>query len=190
MRLFVAVELPDSWRDAAREARRTIEATTADARVLRWVDPSLVHLTLRFLGEVDEASLGGLQGRLDGMTPFDLAIAGAPPGTFGPPRRTQVVWIGVGGEVAGLEAVAREVEAAVVAAGYPPEPRAFRPHVTLARVRREATPAQRVEVAQAVAALDLELPSPSNVSEVSLVRSHLSPRGPRYEVLGRHPRPR
>jgi RNA 2',3'-cyclic 3'-phosphodiesterase len=189
VRLFVAIELPDSWRDAAREARATIETALPDARLLRWVDPDLMHLTLRFLGEVDEGPVETLRERLDEIAPFDVAIAGGTPGTFGPPRRTQVVWLGVGGDVARLEAVAREVEAAAVAAGLPPDERTFRPHVTLARVRREATPAQREAVARAVGALDLGLPAPSNVSEVALVRSHLIPRGPHYEVLSRHPRP-
>ena len=76
-----------------------MEATMSEGGVLRWVDPALLHLTLRFLGEVEEASLGALQERLHEIAPFDLAIAGAAPGTFGPPRRTQVVWIGLGGEV-------------------------------------------------------------------------------------------
>ncbi len=188
MRLFVAVELPETWRDSAREARRVLDATLPDARVLRWVDPALLHLTLRFLGEVGEGLVGTLRERLDVIAPFDVAIAGAAPGTFGPPRRAQVVWLGVGGDLARLEVLAREVEAAVVAAGLPAEPRAFRPHVTLARVRREATPQQREAIASAVRALDLVLPSPSRVTEVALVRSHLGPRGPRYEVLSRHPR--
>ena len=189
MRLFVALELPNAWRDAARESRARIEAALPqeDARVLRWVDPALMHLTLRFLGEVDEALLESLRERLDTIVPFQVALAGAAPGTFGTPRRTQVVWLGVGGDLARLEALASEVEAAVVAAGLPREPRAFRPHVTLARVRREATPQQRASVAAAVAALRLERPPPSAVSEVALVRSHLGPRGPRYEVLSRHP---
>jgi len=190
VRLFVAIELSEEWRHAAREARAAIEATTLDPRVLRWVDPALMHLTLRFLGEVDEGLVETLRERLDEVSPLEVELAGAALGTFGPPRRTQVVWLGVGGNLADLEAVAAGVENAVVEAGFPAEERPFRAHVTLARVRREATPAQRTEVASAVAALDLDLPRASTVREVVLVRSHLTPRGPRYEVLSRHPRSR
>ncbi|MYE31644.1 MAG: RNA 2',3'-cyclic phosphodiesterase, partial [Chloroflexi bacterium] len=108
------------------------------------------------------------------------------PGTFGSAARTSVVWLGLGGDVDALRALAGRVETAVEAAGLPPERRELRPHVTLARVRQRASTAQRRALAAAVGALDAPGPHPYRAVEVVLVRSHLGAGQPRYEVLGRY----
>ena len=186
MRLFVAIELPESWRAAARAARITLEREV-DAP-LRWVDPALMHLTLRFLGEVDEQRLHPLQSALDESVPaFDVELRLADAGTFGSPARAPAAWLGVGGDVHGLEALAQRVEEAVAAAGFAPERRAFRAHITLARLGRQATRAQRRAVAEAVAGLPAPPPEPFRATSIALVRSHLGRGGPRYEALSRHP---
>ena len=104
VRLFISVELPETWRDAARAARaaleRQVEAT------LRWVDPKLMHLTLRFLGEVPEQEVGRLRDVLDGVPPVDVQLALEEAGTFGPASRTAVVWLAIGGDGDGLRATA------------------------------------------------------------------------------------
>ena len=185
-RLFIAVEVHDDWRDAARAARAVIDGAQP-ALPLRWVDPALMHLTLRFLGEVDEHTLEPLQRELAaGVPTVDVQLALGPAGTFGAPGRTAVAWLAVGGDGEGLRALAERVEAAVVAAGLPPEDRPLRPHVTLARVRRGASTQQRRAVAEAIAALDPPPPAAFRARSVALVRSHLSREGPRYETLSRH----
>ncbi len=189
MRLFVAVELPEPWREAARAARAAIERGVGApvSTSLRWVDPALMHVTMRFLGEVGEAGLAPLQQALSRVVPpvdVDLMLDGA--GTFGPAARTEVVWLGVGGDADGLRALAARVEAAVVAAGLPPEERAFRAHLTLARLRRRASRDERRAVARVVAGLVASPPAPFRARSVALVRSQLGRGGPRYEVLSRH----
>ncbi len=137
MRLFIAIEVPDDWRTAARA---TTEALVHASGVrLRVVDPALMHLTLRFLGEVAEARVEPLLAALtDAVTTVDVALELAPAGTFGPAARTQVVWLGVGGDLDGLQALAGRVEAAVRAAGLPPEERPLRPHLTRRAARAAA----------------------------------------------------
>ncbi len=189
MRLFVAVELPEPWREAARAARAAIEGEVGApvAAAMRWVDPALMHLTVRFLGEVEERALEPLRQALDRVVPpvdVELMVDGA--GTFGPPARTEAAWIGVGGDVEGLRALVERVEAAVVAAGLPPEERAFRAHVTLARLGRRAARDERRAVARAVAGLTRPPPATFRARSVALMRSHLGSGGPRYEVLSRH----
>ncbi len=192
MRLFVAIEAPDGWRDAAHELRAALDGALGDetAARLRWVAPELLHLTLRFIGEVDEARVAALQAALDAAGPVDLALSLGAAGSFGSPARTQVVWLGVGGDADGLVALADRVERAVAGSGLPADGRdsraRFRAHLTLARVHRRATRDQRVAIARAVAALAAPAPSPFHAQSLALVRSHLGSGPVRHELLSRH----
>lgn len=190
MRLFVALEISEAWRDAARATLRAVTgALAADslaARQLRPVDPALIHLTLRFAGEVDDGVAAGIERELRAVPPVAVELELAPAGTFGPAARSSVLWLGVGGDLDGLRALAERVDAAVERAGLPPDGGRFRPHLTLARVRRQATGAQRRVIAAAVAAAPPPDRAPLRTVEVVLVRSHLGGRQPRYEVLSRH----
>lgn len=183
VRLFISVELPEAWRDAARAARAALERQVEAP--LRWVDPRLMHLTLRFLGEVPEEEVSRLRNALDGVPPVDVQLALKQAGPNVPASRTAVVWLAIGGDGDGLRALADRVEA-VVSIGFEPEQRPFRPHVTLARVDRRASGGRRRTVAEAVERLPAPSPSPFTAHAVALVRSHLGRGGPRYEVLSRH----
>ena len=115
-----------------------------------------------------------------------MQLALGPAGTFGVPARTTVAWLAVAGDGEGLRALAGRVEAAVVAAGLPPDDRPLRPHITLARLDRGASTQQRRAVAEAIAALEPPPPAAFRARAVALVRSHLGREGPRYETLSRH----
>lgn len=188
MRLFVAVELPEPWLREAARALDVLTATLGDhAEVLRPVAPDRMHLTVRFLGEVDEERLPALDEALrESVPPVGVDLELAAPGTFGSAARTSAVWLGLGGDLEELRALAGRVESAVEAAGLPSERRELRPHVTLARVRQRASAAQCRAIASAVATLALPAPHPHRAVEVVLVRSHLGAGQPRYEVLGRY----
>lgn len=190
MRLFVALEISDAWRDGARATLRAVTgALAADppaARHLRPVDPALLHLTLRFAGEVDGGVAARIERELRAVPPIDVALELASAGTFGPAARSSVLWLGVGGDLDGLRGLAERVDAAVERAGLPSDGGKFRPHLTLARVRRQATAAQRRAIAAAVAAVPPPDRAPLRATEVVLVRSHLDGRRPRYEVLSRN----
>jgi 2'-5' RNA ligase len=189
VRLFVAIEVPDAWRETARA---TTEALARASGVrLRAVDPALMHLTLRFLGEVSEERMEPLVAALEETaSPVDVALELGRAGTFGSATRTQVVWLGVGGDLARLEALAGRIEAAVRACGLPPEDRPLRPHLTLARLGRQLSAGDRRVVAEAVRALDVPAPLPFQAREVVLVQSYLGGARPRYEVLATFPRGR
>lgn len=190
MRLFVALEAPERWRDEAQEIQRTLArllpATTA-AR-LRPVGRSLFHVTLRFLGDVAARDLSLLQRALDGgVGPVDLTLALGRAATFGTPARTAVVQAGVKGNRAELAALAARVDALVVEVlGVPAEVRPYRPHLTLARVHRAATVQERRAIAEAVRELPEPPGHPFVFTSCVLVHSHLGPGQTRYEVLSRH----
>jgi len=188
VRLFIALDVPESWRvAAAAQQRALIEAIPGARRVLRLVQPDLMHLTLRFLGEVDEGGVDPLQAALDGLPPFAITLDLDRAGTFGPDARTAVAWLGVGGEVDALPTLAADVERSVRLAGLPADDRPFAAHLTLARVARQATPEQRRAIAAAVRALDAPRAETFVARDLLLVRSHLGGVAPRYEVLSHHP---
>lgn len=186
MRLFVALDPPDAWRVAAASAQSGLRLHV-EPRLLRFVDQALMHLTLRFLGEVTDDAAARVTAEFQRrIREVDVTLALAPAGTFGPPARTSVAWLGVAGDRVALDALVTRVEAAVTAAGLPAEERPLRPHLTLARVHRTASAEQRSAIAAAIALLDAPPPATTRFREVVIVRSHLGGAQPRCELLGRY----
>ncbi|HEX5973334.1 MAG TPA: RNA 2',3'-cyclic phosphodiesterase [Gemmatimonadaceae bacterium] len=179
MRLFLALELPSA---AAEE----IAAATAPLREaepgLAWVPAHKLHLTLKFLGDGDDARAAALSQMLDRVAaqhrPFEMTLAGV--GAFPNFRRPRVVWMGVDGD-SRLELLHHDVEIAAEQAGYELEGRPFRPHVTLARVR-EPLPAERVR-ALARVARGIDHASTEYVDRLTLFDSVAGDSGAHYRRL-------
>jgi RNA 2',3'-cyclic 3'-phosphodiesterase len=189
MRLFVAIDLSDAQRaEAARAAdvlQRVLESARAP-RAIRWVAPAALHLTVRFIGEVDEEHGGRIVAELArplDVAPFQLALGNV--GTFPPSGVPRVVWVGVGDGLAGASAAHHGIETRLTALGVPAEARRFRPHLTLGRVR-DIRRSQAAALVKAVRRLRID-PAPALVDCLTLYRSYLSPKGPRYEPLTRTP---
>lgn len=187
MRLFVAIDLSDAQRaEAARVAealQRALEAARAP-RAVRWASSSQMHVTLRFIGEVGDAEGARLVGSLTpplSVPPFSVALGA--PGVFPGPGRPRVLWIGLADGIAGAAASHAAIEHRLNAAGVPPEARSFRAHLTLGRVR-EIRPVQASALREAMDRLSID-PAPATVTHATLYRSHLSPKGARYEALVR-----
>jgi 2'-5' RNA ligase len=186
-RLFVAVAPPDPVRrrivQIAEELRRAAGPAGVD---LRWVPPENVHVTLQFLGAVPaervEAVEAAVRAAAAAGRPLSLEVKGA--GGFPSSRRPRVVWLGLGGDIDPLAAIAADLGRRLAPLGYPPEERGFSPHLTLARGRdARGVPGLAGALAQAGAAE----PVAWRVPDLLLEESHLSPRGPRYEVVARAP---
>jgi 2'-5' RNA ligase len=176
-RAFFAVEVGEAARrEAARLAGMLREAPGGDG--VRWVRPEAYHLTVRFLGEIEPAAAGDLAARAAGevaaLAPFEVHLAG--PGAFPSPRRARVIVLGLAPEEP-LAALAAALERAVVAAGFEPETRSFKAHLTLGRVAGRRAPSLEGVAAPAAA--------PFSVSEVVLFRSVLGPGGSTYTPLER-----
>ena len=181
MRLFVAIALP---ADATGELDSAVAPLRLAWPELRWTGRDAWHLTLAFLGEVDEELLGKLGDRLQHAAtrhgPLALSLGGA--GAFPTAARARVLWTGVKGDRRGLGALAGSVAAGARKAGVPSaqERRRYEPHLTLARCRAPA------DVQTLVAALAGFAGTPWTASEIYLIRSR--PQGqPRYETLGTWP---
>ena len=183
MRLFTALEAPEAWRDeAVRAQQRLAEQCAAD---LRFVARELLHVTVRFLGEVPPEQAATLVDAIEAQPPFEVDLALAPAGTFGQASRTSVVWLGVTIGERGTATLLETVDGAIRAAGLTPSEQPWRPHLTLARVRRQVEPPRRRAIAGAVRELPTPPPQLTLARGVSLYRSDLGNRAPRHKLLAR-----
>lgn len=175
IRLFAALAVP-SWVAGALRPR---QAGIAGAR---WRSAESLHVTLRFFGEVREDIARDLDAELCGVfaRPFKITLAGA--GAFGEGAELNAVWAGVV-ENPELRRLAAVCEAAARRVGLTPDKRAYRPHVTLAYLRRP-DPAQ---VAHWIQANNLLKSPPIPVSSFSLFSSVLTREGSRYHSEAQYP---
>ena len=178
MRLFTAIELDDRVKDVLVRAR---ESLSRHDRVVRWVTRDQMHLTLVFLGDVPDDRVDdvcrAVQRAADRLSPFDITVAGS--GCFPPRGHVRVVWVGVedqGGHLKGCHAACEDELEAI---DFPRESRPFSAHLTLGRVREDATNgALRNDVEQ------LKVPSMTqHAGSIHVIRSELTPHGARYVTV-------
>jgi 2'-5' RNA ligase len=176
-RCFVAVDLPDEMRDPIRQIQKEIDLPS-----VRLVMADLVHITLKFLGDVPDSGLDGVVSALQTVTaePFGCKIRGV--GSF-PKRSIRVVWIGAEGEFALLQG---SIEKALCKLGFEREKRKFTAHATIARVRDPSSETTRVLSSKIERFADVEL-GEFFVYHFLLKKSTLTPGGPIYEDLAKFP---
>jgi 2'-5' RNA ligase len=182
LRLFIAARPPETIRRGLDDLSRSLKAP-GDG--VKWVSSDSIHLTLKFLGSVDE----GMVPKIDDAAARCVRGAGVIPltvgrvGAFPDMRRPRVVWVGLAGETGRLESVAGALEEACFALGFPKEGRAFRPHLTLGRVkdRLSVDTIKKIEQNKDVVLGDMV------VEAIELIKSDLRPSGAVYTTLSHFP---
>lgn len=176
MRLFIAINLPAGLRQRLWEAAEPLRAASYP---VRWVGPEGIHVTLKFLGEVQPAReaeiLAGIAAAVQGSKRFDLGLGGF--GAFPSVNRPRVLWAGCE-PVPALELLQHGVEQEMERLGFPVEGRAFHPHVTLGRVQRDARGGAFRDLEARIERL--EFSGATLVESVDLMESQLSRDGARY----------
>jgi 2'-5' RNA ligase len=182
MRAFIAIDLPDSIHSALVEKQAALRPACPDAR---WTRPEGIHLTLKFLGQINDVQVERVTGALASLGRFEafwVEVKGF--GFFPDARRPRVFWVGLEAPPE-LSELATRVEALMEGIGFPREQRVFTPHLTLARFQvPRPQPALR-ELLNQQGELDL---GRFEVSELFLFESKLSPRGAEYRKVARFPR--
>jgi 2'-5' RNA ligase len=181
MRLFIAIELPEDSKKLITKVQSILKDRGLDAG---WTKPEGIHLTLKFLGEVEETKVNGINTALSdackGIQRLQLEIAEA--GAFPNTRNPRVIWLGVSGDTEQLASLQRAIEAAMTKIGFEKEERKFSPHLTLARIK---APRPRDNWPQALESIkDVKFPAFSAAS-VSLMKSELKPSGAVYTEIGK-----
>ncbi|HEY3247652.1 MAG TPA: RNA 2',3'-cyclic phosphodiesterase [bacterium] len=178
-RTFIAVDLDPQLRDAILAIERDLE--TAGARV-KWIRPTNLHFTLKFLGEIAVAQVARARiaaREAAGLTePFRITLGTL--GAFPSFRQPQVIWIGVSDGSKNLESLADRLDAALAKLRFPPERRAFRPHLTLARMRDVRAWGDLVRALERFR--DVSVGS-QVIDTMTVYKSRLSPQGSTYTAL-------
>lgn len=185
VRTFLALELPENVRQAAAETRDTLAREFPE---VRWVAPESLHITLAFLGKLDPRALDAAR-RATAVTASQtttFALGLGQTGTFGSPRAPRVVWLGLAGAVPQLVEMQQRLADMLAHEGFPPEARAFTPHLTLARVKTRLEPASVDRLQRTLASLHTRS-TDWHVEYLSVMRSELQRGGSRYTQLAAYP---
>jgi len=181
MRTFIAIELPPEIKTALGNIQAELKLARADAK---WVKPENIHLTMKFLGEIDEALVEKIRSILEEIArrnePFELSLSEL--GAFPKLNYPRVIWVSItsGQQVA---KIAEEIEKETVKIGLPSESRPFSSHITLGRMRSGLN---RTALVEKINFLNSNLPSLKpefKVRSLTLFKSTLTPSGPIYEIL-------
>ncbi|GAB6908498.1 conserved hypothetical protein [Desulfosarcina cetonica] len=179
LRAFIAIPLPEAVIAFLRQIQQRLRSTSMN---VRWVRPENIHLTLKFLGEIDRSKVPAIAVQLDessaATASFSLFAQGC--GVFPNFRRARVLWVGLKGDLQPLGGLQTMVDAALEKIGYERENRPFRAHLTIGRVRQRID-ADSVRVS--MAALQNMTSTPFIVEQVRLYQSVLRPSGAKYTVL-------
>jgi 2'-5' RNA ligase len=174
IRTFLAVELPDHIKEAAHSIQQEM-----DFKGLKLVDSNLIHITLKFLGDIPESQVAPITGALAKIdcAPFTARVAGV--GVFPKPSYMKVIWLGATGE---FEHLHNEVEHVLESYRFKKDRGRFTAHATLARVKHLDNTSKE-QLARVLAGLqDINL-GDFTVDSIVFKKSTLTPRGPVYETL-------
>jgi 2'-5' RNA ligase len=183
MRLFLAINIPGELRRTLSDAVQPLRDLAPD---IRWTSELKLHLTIKFLGEQEDSRLPAIEDAMRSTAAQHASTAvtingfGAFPNT----RRPRVVWIGVEHSPR-LELLAHDLECAFETIGFEAEARAFRPHITLGRVRESLGLEQARSLARAARRMDFEESLP--VESVDLMRSVAGAGGSTYQLIASVP---
>ncbi len=178
MRAFIAIPLGEGTHTLLDQLQRSLRS--ADAEV-RWVRIPSIHLTLKFLGEIEESLIGPIAESLGSSCgpeePFTLELGGL--GAFPNLNSPRVVWCGVSGDMERLRALQRAAEDAAAEVGCPRDHRPFHPHLTLGRIMGSRNLHRLSEYIK----IGSDLRAGLKVELLQIYQSTLTPHGAVYEVL-------
>lgn len=182
-RLFCAFELPEALRRSIADHSQQVRDAVPDA-VASWSRPENIHLTVKFFGNVDQAKAPAITAAatrvVKEFSPIRIEVGKT--GVFPRPSRPQVLWIGVEDASGALAKFQQTLEDEFAREGFSKEDRAFKPHLTIARIRR---PQNANQLADAHLRMEFS-PVEIVLSELVLFRSELSSKGSKYTSISRH----
>jgi 2'-5' RNA ligase len=181
VRAFIAIHPSKKVIERLEDLRSQLEKDLPESAV-RWSDK--LHLTTQFLGNIDDARVSefgkAIRKGCSASKPFTLCCAGM--GCFPSAHQPRVIWAGLTGEVEPLQKLKAALDEVLEPLGYVPENRAFKPHLTIARVR-QFNSRQRQRMPKLVEQFKDTQFGEWRVDRVELMQSLLSPKGAQYKVI-------
>ncbi len=180
MRTFIAANISNELRGSIEKLQSELKRRVKDVRSIKWVKPQLIHLTLKFLGEVDESRTEEICQAVEivcqGVKSFELEFTKL--GSFGRPPK--VIWLGIEKQIVELQKLAGDLENAFEELGFDKEGRDFSPHLTLARVNEGRGDKSLVQSIESFGKID----APKvKINSVCFFKSQLTSDDPIYTLL-------
>ena len=183
IRSFIAIELPDKLKLEIGQLEAKLKSDGLSG--VKWVNPDSIHLTLKFLDNITQDQTieitGAMKEAAQTVPPFKLRVKDL--GAFPNFKRVQVVWVGISGEAAQLKQLQQGIESNLARLGFTPESRPFTSHLTLARLRNQASSHERQKMGQLISSTRFEANCTIQVDTISLVRSQLTREGAIYSRI-------
>ncbi len=178
-RAFIAIELNEGIHSELASLQAILKKSNAD---VKWVAPDSIHLTLKFLGNIDAQKIKEIEKILNEVAaevePFVLTLKGV--GAFPKLDYPRVIWVGVEGGAPQSEQLAKSLEERLEGIGIPREDREFHPHLTLGRVK---SPKNKDKLKEIIEATKFDAKSAVDVNHLTLFKSQLSREGSIYTPL-------
>lgn len=179
IRTFIAFKLPEKILLYISEIQKKLKSCRFKAR---WVRPENIHLTLKFLGDVEISDIGKISDAIsesaDGFAPISIRAKGI--GVFPSIKRPKVLWIGISGQMDELVGLQQKLDENLSKLGFPKEKRAFNGHLTLARAKEYIDPKKMIDAMIKFKEFESE---PFTADRLIFFRSRLKPSGAEYSEL-------
>ena len=183
LRVFIALSIPSTAKSVLGKVVQDLMAQVSNG--VRWVGLDGMHLTLKFLGNIDSVQVGDIVEAMgqasQNTTPFPMLLSGL--GMFPNEKRPRVIWAGLQGDLDSLGKLQARIEDEVSRLGFSREKRPFSPHLTLGRVREKTGSDIRQRISAAVSACSISSAESWQVESVRLVQSQLTLGGAAYTDL-------
>ena len=178
MRTFIAIEIPSEIKSALATLQTELRRAGAD---VSWTKPENLHLTLKFLGEVDERRIVEIEKACVSLAaefqPFTLSLDNT--GVFPNVRQPRVIWAGLSGEIGNVVEMHRRLDERLALTGFKREEKGFHPHLTIGRIKSNKKTRELIALADMY-----QLPALSfAVTEIVLMKSELRPAGAEYSPM-------
>jgi len=178
MRVFIAIPLPEPCLETLARMQRQLQTSRAE---VRWTAIPSIHLTLKFLGEVDPGIITGMAESLriasNRAQGFKLQLSGL--GSFPNQKNPRIIWCGMQGDIDALARLQKTVETACAEYGFPPENRPFQPHLTLGRIKGRKNLQPLMDCVSNASGPECSF----GADRFNIYKSVLKPRGAVYTVL-------
>jgi len=183
MRAFIAIEISDDIKDLLGQIEAHLKYSGAD---VKWVKPEVIHLTLKFLGEITDEKCADVKFALDtiakSVKPFELNLKDI--GAFPKIEHPRVIWVGLDKGAVETTALAGRIDDSLSKIGFAKEDRPFSPHLTIGRARSPLNRDKLKEkISSASAKFQFTAVNSCKVASVILFQSTLTPKGPIYTKL-------
>lgn len=180
IRCFVAIELDEAVKNKLMRLQEGLQRELGPKTTgIRWLRANQMHLTLKFLGDVEDSRIRELCSAISvaasSHSPFDFEIENC--GTFPPHRVARVLWVGISDPQQKLQALQKSVEDSLAEVDFPPEGRKYSAHLTLARIRQAEAGSRVAELAKKAKPFTCPV---QHVTNIALIQSQLTSKGPIY----------